>query len=369
MRATAAVLRAPGGRFSIEPVILDALRENEVLVRIVASGICHTDLSAREQLLPLRLPAVLGHEGSGVVEAVGAKVTSVRPGDHVVTSFDFCGDCDSCRDCHVAYCQHAPRLNFSGVRRDGTGVVHDEQRSVLSARFLGQSSFASHANVSESSVVRIDRDVPLELMGPLGCGMQTGAGTVLNVLKPRPGSSIAILGAGSVGFAALMAARIAGCETIIAVDINDARLTLARELGATDTFNALSGDPVEFVRIATKGRGVHSSVECTGLPAVLRQAVDVLAPRGTCALVGVAHPRADAAINMASMLRGRTLVGVTEGDVVPRTFIPQMIEWWREGRFPFDRLVRYFEFARIDEAVAACASGEVVKPVVRMGGG
>lgn len=369
VHASAAVLREAGGAFGLESVMLDSPRADEVLVRVVASGICHTDLGARSQLLPFRLPAVLGHEGSGVVEAVGTSVTSVRPGDHVVMSFAFCGGCEPCDDERAAYCLHTTRLNFSGVRRDGTPLMKDARGEALSARFLGQSSFASHALVSESSVVRIDRDVPLALMGPLGCGMQTGAGTVLNVLAARPGRSVAIFGAGSVGLAGVMAARIAGAEVVIAIDIDDARTRLAGELGATHVFNATSGGVVEFVRAATRGRGVDGSVECTGLPKVLRQAADVLAPCGVCALVGVADPRAEVPINMSAMLRGRSVRGVTEGDVIPQSFIPKLIGWWRAGRFPFDRLVRYFDLGQINEAVAACAAGEVVKPIVKMPGG
>lgn len=363
---TAAVLRERSGPFQIESLHLDAPRAREVVVRIVASGICHTDLSARDQVLPFRLPAVLGHEGAGIVEQVGGEVTSVHPGDRVVLSFASCGACSHCRDDHVAYCQHAARLNFGGVRLDGASVLNDADGRSVSGFFLGQSSFATHVLANESSVVPIAADVPLELMGPLGCGMQTGAGTIANLLKPRAGNSLAIFGTGSVGLAALMAARIAGCTPIIAVDINDVRLKLAAELGAHVMLNAASGNIVQGIRAATAGRGVDFSVECTGRPEVLREAIDALAACGTCALVGAAHPSTEVSVNMAAMLRGRSLRGVTEGDSVPQQFIPQLIEWWREGRFPFERLVQYFEFEQINEAVAACASGTVIKPIVKM---
>jgi len=362
---TAAVVRQTGGEFHLEDLQLEDPRQTEVVVRILGSGICHTDVSARDQVLPFRLPAVLGHEGAGVVEAVGSAVTRVRRGDHVVLSFAHCGACTNCSSEHPAYCTKTNRLNFGGARADGSAVQRDAAGAVVSSRFIGQSAFASCVLVDERTVIVVPSDLPVELMGPLGCSMQTGAGAVLNVLRAEPGSSIAIFGSGAVGLAAVMASRIAECATIIAIDLNDDRLRSARELGATHTFNATQTDCVDAVRAVMSGRGVRYAVECTGRASVLGQALEVLDICGTCALVGAADPSALAPINMNAMLRGRSLLGVTEGDTVPQQFIPRLIDWWREGRFPFDRLVTYFALSQINEAVRACASGTVIKAIVR----
>lgn len=362
--ATAAVVRRPGV-FEIESVEIDTPRDREVLVRIVGCGLCHTDLSARDQVVPFKLPAILGHEGSGIVEQAGAGVTRLRPGDAVVLSYAFCGDCEYCQDERMAYCTRTARLNFGGLRADGSPIAKDREGQPLSARFIGQSAFSTHALVQESNAIRVPTDISLELMGPLGCSMQTGAGAVVNVLKPGRGDSIAIFGAGSVGLSAVMAARIAGCSTIIAVDRNAGRLGIAAELGATHTINAQVDDAVTTIRGVTKGRGVHYSVECTGVPAVLRQAVDALRACGACASLGVASHQAEAQLHMNGFLLGKTLRGVTEGDSVAQRFIPQLIDWWRDGTFPFDRLVSYFSLAQLNDAAAACASGLAIKAIVQ----
>ncbi|MFC4315008.1 NAD(P)-dependent alcohol dehydrogenase [Steroidobacter flavus] len=362
--ATAAVVRRPGA-FEIERVEIDAPRELEVLVRVVGCGLCHTDLSARDQSFPFKLPAILGHEGSGIVEQVGAGVTRLRPGDAVVLSYAYCGDCEFCQDDRMAYCTRNARLNFSGVRADGSPLAKDREGQPLSARFIGQSAFSTHALVLETNAIRVPTDVPLELMGPLGCSMQTGAGAVINVIKPRRGESIAIFGAGSVGLSAIMAARIAGCETIIAIDKNAGRLGIAAELGATHMVNAQLDEAVAAIRTLTKGRGVHYTVECTGAPTVLRQAVDSLRACGACVSLGVAGHQAEASLLMNGFLLGKTLRGVTEGDSVASRFIPQLIDWWRDGQFPFDRLVSYFSLAQLNEAAAACASGLAIKAIVQ----
>ena len=361
---TAAVVRRPG-IFEFEQVSIDAPREQEVLVRIVGCGVCHTDLSARDQHLPVKLPAVLGHEGSGIVEDVGSGVSHVRPGDAVVLSYAYCGSCDYCEQERMAYCSRSAKLNFGGQRPDGSPLVTDACGAPVSARFIGQSAFATHALVQASTVVPIATNVPLELMGPLGCGMQTGAGAVLNVLRPGAGDSIAIFGVGSVGLAAVMAARIASCKTIIAVDLKQERLAAAADIGATHVIDASREDVPGRMRSLTQGRGVHYSVECTGSPEVLRQAVDVLRACGLCASVGLASGPGEVRIEMNSLLAGKGLRGVTEGDSVAHRFIPQMIQWWQEGRFPFDRLVRYFPLAQLNEAAAACAAGTAIKAIVQ----
>jgi aryl-alcohol dehydrogenase len=365
---TAALLREPKGKFTIEAVQLDEPAAGEVLVRIAGTGICHTDLSARSQYFPFPLPAILGHEGAGVVEKVGSGVRKVRPGDHVVLTLGTCGECPECRAAQAMYCANILPLNLAAVRLDtGAGVCRTKGGEKVSGLFFSQSSFAAHALAREGNVVKIPNDVPLELMGPLACGMQTGAGAVMNVLKPAASSSLAVFGAGSVGMAAIMAAKIVGCGKIIAVDLNDERLALARELGATHSVNAKAQSPVTAIQEIT-GDGVHYSIECTSIPAVLRQSVDALRKTGTCVILGAPPFGTEVSLDVNTLLQGgRSVRGSIEGDSNPDVFIPQLIEFWRSGVFPFDRLVKFYPLQEINQAIADTESGAVLKPVLRPG--
>lgn len=361
----AAVVRDKSAPFQIENLTLESPRDDEVLVKIHGVGVCHTDLVVRDQHLPTPLPAVLGHEGSGVVVAVGDKVRKVAPGDHVVLSYASCGTCENCLKGLNGYCPDLYGRNFSGARPDGSSPCCDAHGQRVSAYFFAQSSFGDHALASERNTVKIRKDVPLELMGPLGCGIQTGAGAVMNALKPSAGSSIAIFGAGSVGLSAVMAARVVGCTTIIAVDLNAERLALASELGATHVVNAGTENVAERIASLTGGQGVQFSLECTGLPKVVRQAVDVLRLTGVCGVIGVAPLGTEFSLDMNSILFGRTVRGIIEGDSIPDVFIPQLVDLWHQGRFPFDKLVRFFPLSQINDAVHASESGQVLKAILR----
>lgn len=358
----AAVVREQGGKFMVEDIRLEAPRENEVLVRILGVGMCHTDLVVRDQYFPTPLPAVLGHEGAGIVEKVGSAVTKVKPGDHVVLSYASCGICANCQKGLYGYCPDLYGRNFSGGRPDGSSPCCDAHGQRVSAYFFAQSSFGEYALATERNVVRIADDVPVEIMGPLGCGIQTGAGAVINALKPGAGTSIAIFGAGSVGLAAVMAAKVVGCTTIIAVDLNEGRLALASELGATHVVNGKQ-DAVAAIQAIT-GEGVQYSLECTGLPKVLRQAVDSLRLTGVCGIIGVAPLGTEVSLDINGLLFGRTVRGIIEGDSVPDIFIPQLVDLWKQGRFPFDKLVRKYPLSRIEEAAHASESGQVLKAVL-----
>ncbi|HKR91930.1 NAD(P)-dependent alcohol dehydrogenase [Novosphingobium sp.] len=359
-----AVVRAQHGPFAIERLKLEDPMPGEVLVRIAGVGMCHTDLVVRDQYFPTPLPALLGHEGSGVVERVGAGVTKVKPGDHVVMSYASCGQCANCQRGLYGYCIDLYGRNFSGARPDGTSPCCDADGKRVSAWFFGQSSFAEYALAGERNVVNIPDDVPLELMGPLGCGVQTGAGAVMNALKPEGGTSIAIFGAGSVGLSAVMAAKVIGCAQIVVVDLNPERLALARELGATHVVNAGSEDPVAAVQAIAGGEGVQYSLECTGLPKVVRQAVDCLRLTGVCGVIGVAPLGTEMSLDMNGILFGRTVRGIIEGDSIPDIFIPRLIELWRQGRFPFDRLVRFYPLDEIEAAAQASEKGDVLKAIL-----
>jgi aryl-alcohol dehydrogenase len=367
VRATAAVVEEANGPFTLQEIEVDEPRRDEVLVRVVATGLCHTDLGARSGGIPFPLPGVLGHEGAGVVEAIGVDVTQVEPGDHVVMSFTFDGECHQCRIGHPVYCDHWAQMNLSGGRRiDGSPTLH-RGGVPLNGHFFGQSSFSTLALAAERSVVRVPRDAPLELLGPLACGIQTGAQSVLNVLRPDVGQTLVIFGAGGVGLAALLAAARLTGATVFVADVNAERLELAKTLGATETVNSREVDPVQALRELTDGRGVDFALEATGIPAVLRQAIDALAPMGTCGVVGAPPPTAEGAFNiLGAIVNGIRIVGINQGDAIPRESIPALVELYQQGRFPFDKLIRTFPFDDIEKAVSAMRDGSVIKPVLLM---
>lgn len=364
---TAAVVREAGS-FELEEATLAPPRPDEVLVKVVAVGLCHTDLVVRDQLYPVPLPAVLGHEGSGVVEAVGSAVNKVKPGDHVAMSFLACRHCRPCHDGLIAGCANFNDMNFAGRRPDGSHALSLKDDSTPSDRFFGQSSFATHAIAHESNVVALRKDAPLELLGPLGCGIQTGAGAVLRSLKVTAGSSFMVTGSGAVGLSAVMAARVTGATTVIAVDVVPSRLELARELGATHTINGKEVDVVEEVKKITGGEGVDFALDNTGVPALILQCVDSLRQKGTAVVVGASGP--DAVVELPAntfMQSTKTLKGVVEGDSVPDIFVPQLLDLYMQDRLPFDKMVRFYDFDQINQAAADAASGEAIKPILRMG--
>ncbi|MER6351691.1 NAD(P)-dependent alcohol dehydrogenase [Streptomyces sp. NPDC001634] len=360
----AAVVESGGAPFTLSDIELDTPGPGEALVRMVATGLCHTDLSVASGGLPFPLPGVLGHEGAGVVEAVGPGVTGVEPGDHVVLSFTSCGGCRNCDDGHPAYCATWLPLNLIGGRRtDGSSTISREG-TPLGGHFFGQSSFAERALVDQRSLVKVDPDVPLESIAPLGCGVQTGVGAVWNVLKPRAGSTVVVLGAGAVGLSAVMAAALTPATKIIAVDRFAERLTLARELGATHTVNASEADLGEALALLTDGQGADGVVETTGNVGVLRQGADALAARGTLVVVGAPPFGTDVALDVNGLLPGKQIVGITLGDSETQAFIPALVQLVKEGRLPLHRLISTYPFADIDQAVRDMSAGKTIKPVL-----
>ncbi|MEW2048872.1 NAD(P)-dependent alcohol dehydrogenase [Streptomyces sp. NPDC005476] len=360
----AAVVESGGAPFTLSEVVLDDPAPHEAVVRLVAAGLCHTDLGVASGGLPFPLPGVLGHEGAGVVESVGSAVTGVAPGDHVVLSFTSCGDCRNCHGGHPAYCATWLPMNLIGGRRaDGTSTISRDGEP-LGGHFFGQSSFAERALVDERSLVKVDPDVPLESIAPLGCGVQTGVGAVWNVLKPVAGAAIVVLGAGAVGLSAVMAAALSPATTIIAVDRVAERLALAKELGATHTVDACQSALGEAVAQITGGQGADGIVETTGSTAVLRQGVDALAARGTLVVVGAPPFGSEVALDVNGLLGGKQVVGLTLGDSETQTFIPALVELVKAGRLPLDRLIGTYPFADIDQAVRDMTAGKTIKPVL-----
>ncbi len=360
----AAVSRSGAPYPELASVELGPPKAGEILVRIVASGICHTDLGAHAgRGAGTPKPVVLGHEGAGVVEEVGAGVTGLAPGDHVVLSGCSCGHCPSCQRNLPSYCYEMLPRNFGGLRMDGTSALELDGEP-LYGHFFGQSSFAEYSIAAERSAVKVPKDLPLRILGPLGCGVITGAGSVLNALRVRAGDTIAIFGTGGVGLSAVMAARLVGAARIIAIDRVPERLALARELGATDAIDAREGEAAHRVRELT-GQGVNFSFNTTLAPEVFTQALECLAMRGTAGFVTA--PRGEWAPAMFPMLAGgRRLQGILGGDAAPQLTIPMLLEYYRQGRLPFDRLLRFYPFERIADAFRDMEHGIAIKPVLEI---
>lgn len=363
MQTRAAVLRDDSPTLSIEDIELRDLVEGEILVKIKGVGICHTDISAAHGKIPVPLPTVLGHEGSGVVEAVADGVTKVAVGDHVALSFGNCGECDLCTAGRPAYCELFGALNYFGERMDGTTTLFKGEEEVHGSWF-SQSSFAGYSIASEHNAVVVDKDLPLELLGPLGCGLQTGAGSVLNVLRVKAGESIAIMGMGGVGLGALMAAKAEGCDPIVAIDLSDERLEIAKGLGATHTFNPTKTKDLLWDIMGVTAPGLHHTFDTVGLGPVVRQCLEMLRTPGHCASVGFQGLENEITIDQGHLLIGRTLSGVIEGDANPHELIPTLIQMYRDGTFPFDKLIKTYPLDEINQAIADSESGAVIKPVI-----
>ncbi|MET0636741.1 MAG: NAD(P)-dependent alcohol dehydrogenase [Chitinophagaceae bacterium] len=366
MNITAAVLESTGEDFSISEIVADEeLFPNEVLVRIVATGLCHTDISARDKVIPFRTPAILGHEGAGIVEKVGSTVTEFQPGDSVVLAPASCGKCAYCQSGHPSYCVDLFALNFAGRRKDGSCPYHDEHGREVSGLFYGQSSFATYSITTENNLVKVDPDIQLEILGPLGCGLQTGAGTVLNVLKPIAGDSLVVFGVGAVGLAAIMAANASGCSTIIAVDVHRNRLHMAEQLGATHTIDSSLVQVAAYIKDHILPAGLDFAVDTTGRNEVINQAVSSLRPLGRCALVGMTSAP-QLIIDNDALFSGKSVQYVLEGDSVPRNFIPRLIRLYQDGLFPFDKMLKFYELSEINQAILDSESGETLKAIIRM---
>jgi aryl-alcohol dehydrogenase len=365
MKIEAAVVFEKGQPFQIKEIDLDSPKEGEVLVKIAACGICHTDDAARQQIIPVPLPAVFGHEGCGVVEDVGPGVTSFKKGDRVGFSYSFCGTCEACQTGKPFGCEEIRRLNFSGAQFDGSKRLHINGQEVSS--FFGQGAFATYSIVHVNNLIRVPNDIPLEMIAPLGCGIQTGAGAILNYLKPVPDSSIIITGCGSVGLSAVMAAKIAGCTTVIGCDVVDSRLEMAKALGATHTINSKNVESVVAEVKKLTRTGTDYAIDCTGIGACVRQSLNCTRNLGVCVVLG-ATEELTIHVENELMSPGRMLVGLVEGCSIPQIFIPKLLSYYQKRMFPFDRLITYFDFKDIEKAFEDTHQGKVIKAVLRMNG-
>lgn len=370
MQINAAIVEAVDAPFTYTDLELEQPGRDEVLVRIVASGVCHTDENTRTGNMPLPLPGVLGHEGAGVVEAVGEGVRNVQLGDHVIIGWPYCGECRNCLDGEPRYCERIGEALVGGVRLLGPDAGKSAYRrkdgTPVSGHFFGQSSFATYSLALASAVVVIPKDIPLEIAGPLACGIATGAGAVLNTVRPQIGDSIVVYGAGAVGLAAIMAAINTPATKIIAVDMHTSRLDLAHELGATHTINASTDRAVVDTIKEICGGPADYALDCTGVIAVLEQAIETVGMRGTAILIGGAPAGASFKADHFSTLFGKRIVGILGGGGRSHRLIPGLLDLYRQGRFPFDRLIKFFDFNDIEGALEASHRGDVIKPVIRM---
>lgn len=366
MKTKALVTYEKNGPFVLDEIDLDPPQAGEVLVRIEACGLCHTDLLAKEKdddnpFKDIPLPMVLGHEGAGVVVETGPGVDYCKVGDHVVLTYNSCGQCEGCCSGDTGTCDVFFKYNFTGIQMGGGTRLHKDGKPV--STFFGQSSFAHYAVTNQSNTVVVPKDVPLAMLGPLGCGIQAGSGAVLYRLHPTPGDSIAVFGCGSVGLSALLAAKAAGCTTIIAVDVHESRLELAKTLGATHTINGKACDTVEAVHKICS-IGVRYAVETTGSGKVLSQSLYSLRPGGTTCVIGTGSK--EVTFEVEAIRGERTITGIVEGTVNPHIQIPRLVELYKNGLFPFDSFISYYDMADIHKAMEDTAKGTAIKAVIRM---
>jgi aryl-alcohol dehydrogenase len=369
MEITAAVMEHTDGALrsrtiELQQVELDPPRADEVLIKVSSCGVCGTDRGCIHGLEPYPTPGVLGHEAAGVVEEVGANVSLVKPGDRVMVGFPYCGHCRTCRRGEPRYCENGGKLSFSGYRLDGSGAMRRDGET-LAGRFFQQSSWATHTVALERQLAIVPEGLDLDFAGPYGCSISTGAGTVLNELRPLPGSSIAIFGAGNVGLAAVMASRLTAASAIVVIDKVESRLQLARELGATHTL--LHGvDTVPQLKELTHG-ALDYSIEATNGSNLVAEAVAALGIRGTCAIVGGAKATATVKLNHSDvLLSGKRIIGVMGGGGQTPMFLVSLMELQRDGRFPLEKLVRFYDFSQVNQAIDDSDKGLAVKPVLRM---
>ncbi|KAK4149091.1 chaperonin 10-like protein [Chaetomidium leptoderma] len=371
LETEALVVNSPGGEFEMTPIIIQDLRKDEVLVEMKYSGVCHTDFYLQEGSLGglLEFPAIAGHEGAGIVRAIGANVKdkSLRIGDPVLLSFAACGACGSCRESQFSRCIDFPSLNLSGIRRaDGTSPATLSDGRPVRSQFFGQSSFSRISVVHEYCVIKCLYPDDLAIYSPMGCGYQTGAGTVLNVLKPKPDQTVAVFGAGSVGFAAIMAAATIPVKQIIAVDIVYQKLALAKELGATHTIDSskIGGSIVDEIKNMTGGQGVDFAIDTTGVPSVVEKMLECLIYGGTAASVG-APPPEKISVDVGAFFGGKkSWVSVAEGDSHPPEFIPKLIELHKQGKFPVEKISKVYPVAELKKAISDMKNGTVIKPII-----
>lgn len=363
------VVRSPGGPIRLETIHYDHIGDHEILVKTVAVSVCASDLKAAEGKFFMKPPMVLGHEGAGTVEEVGARVTAFKPGDKVVLHYSSCKSCEACVSGHNPYCEKMERLNFGGSREDGqaTKVATTADGQPVGVFFFGQSSMGRRALVRETSAVKVDAtEDELKLFASLSCGIQTGAGAVFNVCKPSPGAAFAIFGAGAVGLAAALAARLFSPSRVIIIDRSMKKLDLIPSGLATDT---ICSSGLERGSIAAQIKGLNATqgidyvLDCAGNGGIITEGCAALKRRGM--VVSIGGGPTPASLNITEMLvKGLTYRGTHQGDSVSRNFIPYLIKLWRSGQFQFEPLLSLYKLEDLPQALADLKDDRIIKPVL-----
>lgn len=364
MEAVAAIMPGASQPFSIETITVDGPQAGEILIDIKAVGVCHTDLAVASGAFGTVFPAVFGHEGAGVVLAVGDGVTKVAPGDKVLLTFNSCGACKRCKDHDPAYCETFTAINMTCTRPDGSSRLHKDGAN-LSDNFFGQSSFASKAIANQRNVVKLSPDADLAMLAPLGCGIQTGAGAVMRSLEGKAGQSLVVIGGGAVGLSALLGGKIVGCSPIIVIEPQAGRRDMATELGAAHVIDPAKGDVADAVR-AILPAGADLVVDTSGFMPVVNSAINMLSNKGRLGLVGVPGSL-DAALPVPIIqwiTIGGTVRGIIEGDSEPDVFLPELIEHHKAGRLPYDKFVTTYPFDQINQAIDDAHQGKSIKVVL-----
>ncbi|KAJ0423051.1 chaperonin 10-like protein [Aspergillus carlsbadensis] len=360
-------------QWHLEDIQVGEPADDEVLVEVASSGVCHTDLGCGTNPdgtpgFPVPpYPRVLGHEGAGYVRGIGSKITKVKLGDAVLLSFAFCTHCHNCQFGAPGYCESFSKINFTGHRNAFT--YKDQPGQAIGGSFFGQSSFSRLTRVQETSLVNVSDWVQsrdeLQVLAPLGCGIQTGAGTVTELAGATARDKIAVIGLGGVGLAAIMAAKLRGCQTIIGIDRVAARIELAKSLGATHGVDTSSVTDLPAAVRKITGSGTTITIDATGVVPLIHQGLEFTANQGKMILVGVAPM--DSSLNLAvvpHMVSGKQLLGSMEGGVLPEKYIPQLLQWYRDGKYPFDRLVKFYPVLEYKTAIEDMESGTTIKPVL-----
>ncbi|KAJ9494698.1 hypothetical protein H2202_009774 [Exophiala xenobiotica] len=365
LEATALVAPKVGGPLEFRKIQLDVPRPDEAVVEIHAVGICHADVSCLHGKLQAKFPSVFGHEGAGIVKQVGSDMKGIRPNDTVLISYNSCGKCRLCEQGSPAYCVNMMQLNFGGTRLDGSCTLYSDDGSSLHGNFFGQSSFSNLALVNAQCLVKVPDSVSLDLYAPLGCGIQTGVGAIVNALNVQPGSTVAIFGTGSVGMAAIMAARIRQAKTIIGIDLEPGRLEIAKKVGATHVLRASGEDAVKQIREVCDGEGVLYAMDATGVPTVIETMIESLAIRGRALTIGAPAPGSKVRVDvLAQLTMGRSYIGSNQGDAVPQEMIPFLIEQHSTGNLPIEHLVTTYDVKDYEAALEDMRSGKTIKPVL-----